>query len=284
MDILVTGGNGFIGSNLINRLIEEGHYVISIDNLSTGKKENTVSHASYLYADINDISTIDFKADLVYHLAALSRIQPSFNKPDQTFKTNVLGTEKVMEWARLNNAKVVYAGSSSKHFNPYQSPYAMYKYLGEEVVKMYKEVYGVNAEIARFYNVYGPNEIIGDQDNDGAAVIGIWRNQIANNKPLTIVGDGNQKRDFTHVDDIVDGLWRIGMKNEKHKDAWELGSGKNYSINEVYGMFRKKFKTKYKHIPDQAGNYPSTLQINDDAQRKLGYDPQDRLEKYIKSL
>ena len=189
-----------------------------------------------------------------------------------------------MEWARLNNAKVVYAGSSSKHFNPYQSPYAMYKYLGEEVVKMYKEVYGVNAEIARFYNVYGPNEIIGDQDNDGAAVIGIWRNQIANNKPLTIVGDGNQKRDFTHVDDIVDGLWRIGMKNEKHKDAWELGSGKNYSINEVYGMFRKKFKTRYKHIPDQAGNYPSTLQINDDAQRKLGYDPQDRLEKYIKSL
>ena len=284
MDILVTGGNGFIGSNLINRLIEEGHYVISIDNLSTGKKENTVSHASYLYADINDISTIDFKADLVYHLAALSRIQPSFNKPDETFKTNVLGTEKVMEWARLNNAKVVYAGSSSKHFNPYQSPYAMYKYLGEEVVKMYKEVYGVNAEIARFYNVYGPNEIIGDQDNDGAAVIGIWRNQIANNKPLTIVGDGNQKRDFTHVDDIVDGLWRIGMKNEKHKDAWELGSGKNYSINEVYGMFRKKFKTKYKHIPDQAGNYPSTVQIIDDAQRKLGYDPQDRLEKYIKSL
>ena len=237
-----------------------------------------------MYADINDIDTIDFKADLVYHLAALSRIQPSFNKPDETFKSNVLGTEKVMEWARLNNAKVVYAGSSSKHFNPYQSPYAMYKYLGEEVVKMYKEVYGINAEIARFYNVYGPNEIIGDQDNDGAAVIGIWRNQIANNKPLTIVGDGNQKRDFTHVDDIVDGLWRIGMKNVKHKDAWELGSGKNYSINEVYGMFRKKFKTTYKHIPDQAGNYPSTLQINDDAQRKLGYDPQDRLEKYIKSL
>ena len=107
-------------------------------------------------------------------------------------------------------------------FNPYQSPYAMYKYLGEEVVKMYKEVYGVNAQIARLYNVYGPNEIIGDQDNDGAAVIGIWRNQIANNKLLTIVGDGNQKRDFTHVDDIVDGLWRIGIKNVKHKDAWEL--------------------------------------------------------------
>ena len=280
MDILVTGGNGFIGSNLINRLIEEGHYVISIDNLSTGKKENTVSHANYLYADINDIATIDFKADLVYHLAALSRIQPSFNKPDETFKTNVLGTEKVMEWARLNNAKVVYAGSSSKHFNPYQSPYAMYKYLGEEVVKMYKEVYGVNAEIARFYNVYGPNEIIGDQDNDGAAVIGIWRNQIANNKPLTIVGDGNQKRDFTHVDDIVDGLWRIGMKNEKHKDAWELGSGKNYSINELANMFSDNIK----YIPKRPGEAWITLADNSLAKEKLNWSPLISLEKYVSRL
>jgi len=284
MNILVTGGNGFIGSNLIERLIEEGHYVISIDNLSSGKEENCVSHANYLYTDINDINVLDFKADLVYHLAALSRIQPSFNKPDETFKSNVLGTEKIMEWARLKNAKVVYAGSSSIHHDPYQSPYAMYKYLGEEVVKMYKKVYGVNAEIARFYNVYGPKEIVGDQENDGAAVIGIWRDQIANNKPLSIVGDGNQKRDFTHVDDIVDGLWRIGMKDKKHKDAWELGSGRNYSINDVYEMFRSKFKTQCKYIPDQAGNYSSTLQVNDDAQRRLGYDPQDRLQKYIRSL
>ena len=189
-----------------------------------------------------------------------------------------------MEWARLKNCKVVYAGSSSKHHDPYQSPYAMYKYLGEEVVKMYKTVYGMDAEIARFYNVYGPNEIVGDQENDGAAVIGIWRDQIAKKKPLTIVGDGNQRRDFTHVDDIVDGLWRIGMKKEKHEDAWELGSGKNYSINELYGMFRNKFKTRYEHIADQPGNYSATLQLNDDAQRRLGYNPQDRLEKYIKSL
>ena len=284
MNILVTGGNGFIGSNLVRRLLKEGHYVISIDNLSTGKRDNSVLSGNYLFQDILHIDMLDFDVDLVYHLAALSRIQPSFNKPDTTFKTNVLGTEKVMEWARMRSCKVVYAGSSSKHHDPYQSPYAMYKYLGEEVVKMYRTVYGMDAEIARFYNVYGPNEIVGDQDNDGAAVIGIWRDQIAKNKPLTIVGDGNQRRDFTHVDDIVDGLWRIGMKKKKHKDAWELGSGKNYSINEVYGMFRSKFKTSYEHIADQPGNYSATLQLNDDAQRKLGYNPQDRLEKYIQSL
>ena len=284
MNILVTGGNGFIGSNLIRRLLKEGHYIVSIDHLSTGKRNNSVLSANYLFQDILHIDKLDFQADLIYHLAALSRIQPSFNKPDKTFETNVLGTEKIMEWARLKNCKVVYAGSSSKHHDPYQSPYAMYKYLGEEVVKMYKTVYGMDAEIARFYNVYGPNEIVGDQENDGAAVIGIWRDQIAKKKPLTIVGDGNQRRDFTHVDDIVDGLWRIGMKKEKHEDAWELGSGKNYSINELYGMFRNKFKTRYEHIADQPGNYSATLQLNDDAQRRLGYNPQDRLEKYIKSL
>lgn len=284
MDILVTGGNGFIGSNLIKKLRREGHYVVSIDNLSSGTKENVILGANYIYTDVNNIDKIDLQVDLVFHLAALSRIQPSYNNPHETFKSNVIGTEKVMEWARLRNTKVVYAGSSSKHHNPYQSPYASYKYLGEEVIKTYKKVYGVNAEIARFYNVYGPNEIVGDQDNDNAAVIGIWRDQINKGLPITIVGDGEQRRDFTHVDDIVDGLWRIGMKNEKHEDGWELGSGKNYSINELYEMFKAKFNCTCKYIPDQPGNYLSTLQINKDPQERLGYKPQDRLKQYIKSL
>ena len=283
MDILVTGGNGFIGSNLINRLIEEGHYVISIDNLSTGKKENTVSHASYLYADINDISTIDFKADLVYHLAALSRIQPSFNKPDETFKSNVLGTEKVMEWARLNNAKVVYAGSSSKHHDPYQSPYAACKYLGEEVCKMYKKTYNMDIEICRFYNVYGPYEVI---EGDWAAVIGIWRRQIGEGLPITIVGDGEQKRDFTHVYDIVDALLELQSVNSSLSiiDAWELGTGINYSINEVADMFVKYGGASKTYIADQDGNYRETLRESDEALSLLDWNPSDRLEDYIKSL
>ena len=118
---------------------------------------------------IEKYSKLNINFDLVYHLAALSRIQPSFNNPDETFKVNTIGTQKVLEWARYKNAKVVYAGSSSKWHDPYQSPYAVCKHIGEEVCKMYKKTYGMNIEIARFYNVYGPGEII---DGNWAAVIG----------------------------------------------------------------------------------------------------------------
>ena len=146
---------------------------------------------------------------------------------------------------------------------------------------MYKKTYGLNLEIARFYNVYGPNEIVG---GNWAAVIGVWRNQIKNNEPITIVGNGEQRRDFTHVDDIVEALWKIGMKNIKHKDAWELGTGKNYSINDVYLMFKERFGCDYINLPNQSGNYKSTLRKNDDSLNKLNWKPTDKLRDYIFSL
>jgi UDP-glucose 4-epimerase len=146
---------------------------------------------------------------------------------------------------------------------------------------MYKTVYGINAEIARFYNVYGPNEIV---DGDWAAVIGIWRRQTRDNEPITIVGDGEQRRDFTHVEDIVDGLYKIGMSSESHEDAWELGTGINYSINEVYELFKDKFGADKIHIPDQHGNYRKTLRENDDTLNRLDWKPKDRLNDYIQSL
>ena len=139
----------------------------------------------------------------------------------------------------------------------------------------------MDIEIARFYNVYGPAEIV---DGDWAAVIGIWRRQVRDGEKITIVGDGEQRRDFTHVDDIVDGLWRIGMKNEKQKDAWELGTGINYSINEVYQMFRERFGVNFTYLPDQSGNYRQTLRENDDSLERLGWKPSDKLRDYIFSL
>ena len=226
------------------------------------------------YLDLKDIH-------ICYHLAALSRIQPSFTNPSETFRVNVKGTEAVAEWARIYNVKVVYAGSSSRWHNPYQSPYAMYKHLGEEVLKMYRTISKANIEIARCYNVYGPHEFV---DGDWAAVIGIWRRQVRDGLPITIVGDGEQRRDFTHVEDIVDGLVRIVMSNEKHEDAWELGTGINYSINEVYEMFRKKFGAEYVYLPDQRGNYRVTLRENDDSLNRLNWKPSDRLKEYINSL
>lgn len=282
MNIMVTGGVGFIGTNLIKRLHNEGHTIVSLDNYDSGLKENEQSGVQYIDGDINNIGNLELKdIHLCYHLAALSRIQPSFTNPSETFRVNTKGTEAVVEWARVNNVKVVYAGSSSRWHNPYRSPYAMYKHLGEEVCKMYRNVYGSNIEIARFYNVYGPHEIV---DGDWAAVIGIWRRQVRDGLPITIVGDGEQRRDFTHIDDIVDGLIRIGMSNEKHEDAWELGTGTNYSINEVYEMFREKFETECVYLPDQAGNYRVTLRENDDSLNRLGWLPKDRLRDYIINL
>ncbi len=282
MKILVTGGAGFIGTNLIKKLVSEGHDVYSLDNYVVGTRSNHVNGCEYMTGDVNDIIELRYQRfELIYHLAALARIQESFNNPDETIRVNAVGTEKVCELARLTGAKLVYAGSSSRWCDPHTSPYATSKFLGEEIIKMYRRTYGLDLEIARFYNVYGPHEIV---DGDWAAVIGIWRNQVSNGEPITIVGDGEQRRDFTHVDDIVDGLWRIGMKNLKHEDAWELGTGINYSINDVYQMFKERFGADFITLPDQPGNYRQTLRENDDSLDKLGWKPSDKLKDYIFSL
>jgi UDP-glucose 4-epimerase len=281
MKILVTGGVGFIGTTLIKKLLDEGHNVHSLDNYEIGLKDNEQPGCHYHIGDIENINLMDKDFDLIFHLAALSRIQPSFNNPEETFRVNTIGTQKVCEFARLTGAKVIYAGSSSRWHNPYQSPYAAYKHMGEEICKMYKKTYGMDIEITRFYNVYGPNEII---DSDWAAVIGIWRRQVRDGQKITIIGDGEQRRDFTHVDDICDALWRIGMKNEKHEDAWELGTGMNYSINEVYQMFRERFGVGFINLPNPPGNYRKTLRENDDSLTRLGWEPSDKLRDYIFSL
>jgi UDP-glucose 4-epimerase len=281
MKILVTGGAGFIGTNLISKLLQEGHTVHSLDNYDSGLESNEVEGCKYYISDIIEIESMDTDYNLIYHLAALSRIQPSFYQPYETFRVNTIGTQKVCDFAKSINAKVIYAGSSSRWHDPLQSPYACYKHMGEEICKMYRKVYDMDIEIVRFYNVYGPKEIV---DGDWAAVIGIWRRQVRDNQPITIVGDGEQRRDFTHVDDIIDGLYRIGMSNEKHKDAWELGTGTNYSINEVYNMFKEKFGIECIYLPDQKGNYRKTLRENNDAIERLGWAPKDKLYSYIQSL
>ena len=283
MKILVTGGNGFIGSNLIKKLLKEGHEVVSLDDLSTGLKEYEVEGCNYVYGDIENLLYWKGESfDLCYHLAALARIQPSFDDPMETFRVDTQGVMVVAEWARLNNVKVVYSGSSSKWCNPETSPYATCKKLGEDILKMYRTAYGCDFEIARFYNVYGPNELV---DGKWAAVIGIWRKQIEEGKPITIISDGEQRRDFTHVDDICDALYKIGMEDKKHEDAWELGTGMNYSINEVFGFFQEAFGELEKvHLPDVPGNYRKTLRENDDTLERLGWAPKDRLRDYILSL
>ena len=280
-NILITGGAGFIGSNLAEKLENEGHNVISIDNYSFGKKENEVENVKYINDDIENIHKINDPVDICYHLCAKARVQPSFTDPVDYFRVNAKGTMEVMEWAKKKNVKVVYAGSSSKHFSPEDSPYAMYKYLGEQIIKLYKKSFNVKAEIARFYNVYGPRE---NRDEKFGNVIGIWTSKAMKGKSLPIVGDGMQRRDFTHVHDIVDGLIKIGFSNTFQEDGWELGTGNNYSVNELFEMFRHRFGAKSHLIPDQPGNYKKTLRKNDKLIELLDWCPKDQLANHIKNL
>ena len=280
--VLVTGGAGFIATNLIKALLENDIKVVSLDNYSTGYKRNEIEGVKYFNLDIEEIENInDIDFDTCFHLAAQSRVQPSFENPEESIRVNVNGTMKVMEWAMKRNVKVIYAGSSSKHHNPSDSPYAMSKFLGEEICKLYKTSFDVNVEITRFYNVYGPFEPL---DEKFGNVIGIWQAKANKKKLLPIVGDGYQKRDFTHVLDIVDGLLKIANTEIKHKDAWEIGTGINYTINELFQMFKEKFNIDSINIPDQRGNYRETLRINDDLVNLLNWQPQDRLKEYIANL
>ena len=277
--VLVTGGVGFVGTNLIKRLLSEGHEVVSIDNYSTGKKENEQEGCTYYDVDINDInkkSTIFENIDVIFHIAALARIQPSLKNPQETIYANVNGTLNILELARKNNIPVIYAGSSSFHHGLYASAYAWSKHAGEQLCKLYSEVYGLSTAICRFYNVYGPYQL---EDGEYCTVLGIFERQYRNNEPLTITGNGEQRRDFTHVDDIIDGLYRCIGKEFK-SEIFELGRGENHSINEIVEMFG----TEKKYIPARKGEYDKTLCDYTNASELLGWEPKINLQDYMKEF
>jgi len=294
MKILVTGGTGFVGTNLIKRLLKDGHEVLSVDNYSTGVKENEQNGCRYENYDIASDHTIgiyvdhgtypswrDDEFDVIFHMAALARIQPSLEHPASHIKNNFNSTLHILELARKKNIPVVYAGSSSVHCGLYGSPYAWSKYGGEELCRLYSSVYDTPTAICRFYNVYGPHQILG---SEYAAVIGIWVDQYKKGEPLTITDDGEQRRDFTHIDDIVDGLVKCGdgLLGEGSSvirgEVFELGRGVNHSMNEVVDMFGD-YPRKY--IPAREGEYPVTLCEDTKAHELLGWKATRDMKDYI---
>jgi UDP-glucose 4-epimerase len=278
MKCLVTGGAGFIGTNLIKRLLKDNHKVVAIDNYSTGHKENEQDGCTYFKADIRDVEDYSFfieKPDVIFHIAALARIQPSLKNPKPAIDTNVNGTLNILEWARQNDIQVIYAGSSSMHHGIFNSPYAWSKYAGEELCKLYSKIYNLNTTICRFYNVYGQYHI---RDGDYATVLGIFEQQYMDGNPLTITADGEQRRDFTHVDDIVDGLVRCADKDFRAEE-FELGSGVNYSINQIAKMFGNNYPKKY--IPARSGEYDETLCTDTKAHDLLNWKPKGNIKNYI---
>jgi len=277
MNIVVTGGAGFVGTNLIKRLIEDGHDVVSIDNYSTGSKLNHQKDCFYLTHDITKITDYSFlKPDIIFHMAAIARIQPSFKDPLNYFETNATGTLKIAQYCAENNVPLIYAGSSSHHSGKFKNPYTFSKDIGEEITQLFNQHFGLKSSIARFYNVYGPHQLT---KGGYATLIGRWLNNIENGHECEIYGDGSKRRDFTHVDDIVDGLIKI-MLNQSFGHVFEFGRGKNYSVNEVADMFN----IKPKYTDDKPGEAQETLADYSLAKQKLNWEPKKNLKDYIDNL
>ena len=278
--VLVTGGLGFVGSNLVKILLKKGNYNITvIDNLSSksSNKDYKEDNVTYIIDDINNLNDIKYKDldfDLIFHLAGLSRIQPSFNDPLSYFKTNTLGTVQICELARRCNAKIIYAASSSAEAGPHLNPYAFTKWSGEEILKMYAGVYGISTVSTRFFNVYGPRQ---PWEGTYATVIGIFERQYKANEPLTITGNGEQRRDFTHVFDIANGM--VCLSKDHKGEIYNLGTSKNHSINELASLFN--YKTTY--IAKRPGEAWET-KADISKTQEFGYQPKESLDNYIKNF
>lgn len=239
MRVLVTGGAGFVGTNLVKRLAEEHHDVLVIDNYSSGKKRNHINFATYVNGHTKDIDSIlateNFVPDIVFHLGEYSKITPSFDEISTVFDYNIVGSFAVLEYVKQHNIPIVYAASSTKLAmeGENHSPYSYFKSCIVQLIKNYAEWYGVKYSICYFYNVYG--EYQSTWDNEWKTVIAIFEEQYRKGVPLTIVGDGLQERDFTYVGDIVTGL--IMASTTLVNDEYQLGTGKTYTILDVANLF-----------------------------------------------
>jgi UDP-glucose 4-epimerase len=272
MKTLVTGGAGFIGSHLVERLLNDGHTVTVIDNLSTGRllnleflKENP--RLNIHITDINNFEEIkdDFiGVDWVFHLAALADIVPSIQHPVKYHRSNVDGTVSVLEAAKLAQVKrFIYAASSSCYGIPDQYPtpedtpirpmypYALTKYIGESYVMHWSQVYGIPAVSMRFFNVYGPRS---RTSGTYGAVFGVFLAQKIHGKPFTVVGDGTQTRDFTYVTDVVDAVVTAAC-SDYSGEIFNVGSGATYSVNKLVSLLGGKIE----YIPKRPGEPDCTF-------------------------
>lgn len=293
MRSLVTGGAGFIGSHLVDKLLELGHEVTVIDNYSTGRKENLDHVKGKIQIIEGDISVKGewvkafSEIDWVFHLAALADIVPSIQNPEAYFNANVNGTFNVLQASRFANVKkIIYAASSSCYGIPDnfptpetseirpQYPYALTKRLGEELVLHWSQVYQMPAVSCRFFNVYGTRS---RTSGTYGAVFGVFLAQKLANKPMTIVGDGNQTRDFTYVTDVANALVTAAV-SDKHGSSYNIGSGKTVSINRLVEILggEKLFIPKRPGEPDCT--FADIAKIKED----LNWSPKITIEEGVK--
>lgn len=289
--ILVTGGAGFIGSHLVDALIEKGFNVIIIDNLSTGKKEYLNPQAEFYQLDIRDLKKIKplFKEiDYVFHVAARARVPFSIEDPQEAHTNNALGTLNVLIASRDGGAKkVIYSSTSAVYGDQKKlplredmiprpkNPYGLQKLIGEEYCRLFYELYGLPSVCLRYFNVYGPRISF---EGSYILVLGVFLQQKMKGKPLTIEGDGQQTRGFTYVSDVIRANILAGQSNKVGRaEAINIGGRKNYSINKIAQLIGGKSINK----PPRLGDVRHTLADTTKAKKLLAWQPTVDIEDGI---
>lgn len=291
--VVVTGGAGFIGSNIVQKLLDLGYHVISIDNESAVCHNNfywNPNSENYKYdiCDYELISPLFKDVDYVFHTAAEARIQPTIANPLLAVKTNVLGTANVLQASRENNVKRVIYSTTSSYYGKKNTlpnvetqsedclnPYSVSKVAGDKLCKMYYDLYGLETITLRYFNVYGKNE---PTKGHYAPVIGLFLKQFKNGDPLTVVGDGQQRRDFTNIEDVVNAnILSMSCNLESYGEVFNVGYGKNYSILEIANMISDKIV----FIPARPGEARETLSDTTKIQSAMGWKPSVNLADWI---
>jgi UDP-glucose 4-epimerase len=279
-NILVTGGAGFIGSHLCETLAKgPSNRVVSLDNYSTGSDDNHVSGVEYIRGETKDIhSLITFSPDIIFHLGEYSRVEQSFDDFETVWDYNKTGTFEVLQFCRKHATKIVYAGSSTKFgdggLGRSQSPYGWTKASNTELVENFGEWFGVPYAIVYFYNAYGPREI---RRGKYATLIALFAEKMRKGEPLTVVSPGEQKRNFTHVSDIISALTLVGEQG--YGDEFGIGSSEAYSVLDIAKMFGGHIDM----LPERRGNRMVADVITDKTQT-LGWSAQRSVVDWIEEL
>ncbi len=292
MKYIVTGGAGFIGSHLVDKLIDLGHEVIVVDNLMLGKKEFVNKKAVFKKVDIRNYKKLKKAfdgAEAVFHLAADPRLQTSIEDPISTHDINVTGTLNVLLAAKESNVKKVVFSSSCATYGDLPlpikeeskqeplSPYGLHKKMGEEYCRLFSELYNLETVCLRYFNVFGPRKTAG---GSYPMVIPIFLKQKSEGKELTIVGDGEQTRDYVYVSDVVDANIKAWQSDIKNGECINIGMGKQISVNEIANLIGGKTT----NIPERPGEMRAIQADNTKARELLGWEPTVTLEEGIGRL
>jgi len=295
--VVVTGGAGFVGSHLVERLLNDGHSVTVLDNFSTGRLDNLGHLENHYDLSVHEVDVADFDAvqpfcagvDCVFHLASLADIVPSIQNPLAYHRANVDGTVAVLEASRHAGVRrFVYAASSSCYGIPDayptsetaavrpQYPYALSKYLGEQIALHWAHVYGLQVVSLRLFNVYGPRS---RTSGTYGAVFGVFLAQKLSGKPFTVVGDGTQTRDFTFVTDVVDAFIRA-TDTQSVGAVFNVGSGNSYTVNHLVELIEGEVV----YIPKRPGEPDCTFADTSKIRRELGWQPMVSFEEGVQVM